>query len=80
MRYTVRNGANLRGWEPDDSWHKAAAETQTDWKGWNKMVLLLMETAVAHNKLETKEMSVTELELKTHLLRRKQDDTSSDQI
>ena len=64
MRYTMRNGANLRGWEPDDSWHKAAAETLTDWKSWNKMVPLLMETAVAHRKLETKEMSVTELELK----------------
>ena len=20
-RYTMRNGANLRGWEPDDCWH-----------------------------------------------------------
>ena len=38
MRYPMRNGANLRGWEPDDSWHKAAAETQTDCKSWNKMV------------------------------------------
>ena len=62
---------NLRGWEPDDSWHKAAAETLTDWKSWNKMVPLLMETVVAHRKLETKEMSVTELELKTLLLRKK---------
>ena len=38
MRYTMRKGANLRGWEPDDSWHEAAAETLTDWKSWNKMV------------------------------------------
>ena len=61
----MKNGANLRGWEPDNSWHKAAAETLTDWKSWNKMVPLLMETVMAHRKLETKEMSVTELELKT---------------
>ena len=65
MRYTMRDGASLRGWEPDDSWHKAAAETLTDWKSWNKMVPLLLETAVAHRKLEIKEMMpVTELELK----------------
>ena len=46
------------------------------------MAPLLVETAMAHTKLETKEMSVTELELKTLLLseRRKQDGTSSDQI
>ena len=51
MRYTLRNGANLRGWEPDDSWHKVAAETLTDWKNWNTMVPLLAETAVAHRKI-----------------------------
>ena len=71
MRYTMRNGANLRGWELEDSWHEAAAETLTDWKSWNKMAPLLVETAMAHRKLETKEMSVTELELKTLLLRKK---------
>ena len=32
---------------------------------------LLMETAMAHRKLDTKEMSVTELELKSRLLRKK---------
>ena len=26
MRYTMRNAANLRGWEPDDSWHDTATE------------------------------------------------------
>ena len=36
---------------------KRLAETLTDWKSWNKMVPLLVETAVAHHrKLETKEM------------------------
>ena len=68
LRYT-----NLRGWEPDESWHRVAAETLTEWENWNAMVLLLMETAKAHRKLETKEMSVTELELKSL------DGTSNDQ-
>ena len=41
------------------------------------MAPLLLETAKTHRKLETKEMSATELELKSLLLRRKQlDDTS----
>ena len=71
MWYTMRNGANLRGWEPDDSWHEAAAETLTGWKSWNKLAPLLVETAMAHRKVETKEMSVTEMELKTLLLRKK---------
>ena len=71
MRHTKRNGANLRGWEPDESWHRVAAETLTLWENWNAMLPLLMETAVAHRKLETKEMSVTELELKSLLLRKK---------
>ena len=30
MRYTKGDGANLRGCEPDDSWHKVAAETLTE--------------------------------------------------
>ena len=34
------------------------------------MVLLLLETAKTHRKLETKEMSVTELEIKSLLLRK----------
>ena len=71
MRYTVRNAANLSGWEPDDSWHDTATATLTDWKSCNKLALLLVETAMAHRKVETKEMSVTELELKTLLLRKK---------
>ena len=80
MRYTVRNAANLRGWVPDDSWHDAATATLTDWKSWNKLAPLLVETAKAHRKLESKEMSVTEMELKTLLLRKKkQDGTSNDQ-
>ena len=60
-----------RGWEPDEAWRSVAAETLTDWENWNAMVPLLMETAMAHRKLETKEMSVTELELKSLLLRKK---------
>ena len=71
MRYTVKNAANLRGWVPDDSWHDAAAATLTDWKSWNKLAPLLVETAKAHRKVESKEMSVTEMELKTLLLRMK---------
>ena len=64
MRYTLRNGLNLRGWEPDEEWLSVAAETLTDWENWNAMVPLHMETAMAHRKAETKEMSVTEIELK----------------
>ena len=30
MRCTVKSGANLRGWKPDDSWQRVAAETLTD--------------------------------------------------
>ena len=71
MRHTMRNGANLRGWEPDEAWHDVAAATLTDWKSWNKLAPLLVETAEAHRKLETKEMSVTELEIKSLLLRKK---------
>ena len=64
MRYRVKNAANLRGWLPDDSWHDAAAATLTDWNSWNKLAPLLVETAKAHRKVESKEMSVTEMELK----------------
>ena len=71
MRYTLRNGMNLRGWEPDEAWLSVAAETLTDWENWNAMVPLLMETAMAHRKVETKEMSVTEMELKSLLLKKK---------
>ena len=74
------DGANLRGWEPDDSWHRVAAETLTEWENWNAMVPLLMETARTHRKMETKELSVTELELKSlQLRRRKQGDNSEGQ-
>ena len=37
------------------------------------MALLLLETAKSHRKLESKEMPVTELELKSLLLRKKRD-------
>ena len=67
MRYTVKNAANLRGWVPDDSWHDAAAATLTDWKSWNKLAPVLVETAKDHRKVESKEMSVTEMELQTLL-------------
>ena len=52
----------------DDSWHRVAAETLTEWENWNAMVPLLMETARTHRRMETKELSVTELELKSLLL------------
>ena len=71
MRYTVKNAAKLRGWVPDDSWHNAAAATLTDWKSWNKLAPSLVETSTAHRKVESKEMSVTEMELKTLQLRKK---------
>ena len=35
MRYTVKSGANLRGWKPDDSWQRVSAETLTDWGNWS---------------------------------------------
>ena len=70
MRYTMTNVANLRGWVPDDSWHDTAAATLTDWTNWNKLAPVIVETAKAHRKVESK-MSVTEMELKTLLLRKK---------
>ena len=72
-RYTVKSGANLCGCKPDDSWQRVAAETLTDRRNWNVMALLLLETVKTHRRLETKEMSVTELELKSLLLRKKRD-------
>ena len=71
MRYTMKNAANLRGWVPDESWHDAAAATLIDWKSWNKVAPLLVETAMAHRRVESKRMTVTEMELKTLLLRKK---------
>ena len=43
----------------------------TDWKSWNKLAPLLVETAKAHRRVESKGMSVTEMELETLLLRKK---------
>ena len=60
MRYTVRNGAN--------SWHRVAAETLTEWENWGAVLPLLEETARTHRRKESKELSVTELELKSLLL------------
>ena len=71
MRYMLRNGMNLRGWGSDEAWLSVAAETLTDWENWNAMVPLLLETAMAHRKVETNEMSVTEIELKSLLLKKK---------
>ena len=71
MRYTLRNGMNLRGWEPDEAWLSVPAETLTDWENWNAMVPLLKETAMGHRQVETKEMSVTEMELKSLMLKKK---------
>ena len=66
---------NLRGWDPDESWLSVAAETLTDWENWNAMVHLLMETPMAHRKVETKEMSVTEIELKSLVLKKEENRT-----
>ena len=73
MRYSKKSDANLRGWKPNDSWEKVAATTLTDWGNWNVMAPLLLETAKSHRKLESKEMSVTELGLKSLLLRKERD-------
>ena len=51
--------------EADDPWHRVAAETLTEWENWNAMLPLLMETARTHRSMETMELSVTELELKS---------------
>ena len=42
----MTNAANLRGWVPDD----AAVASLTDWKSWNKLAPLLVETAKAHRE------------------------------
>ena len=47
-------------------------QTLTDWKSWNKRWhLCCVETAKAHRRVDTKGMPVTEMELKTLLLRKK---------
>ena len=73
MRYSKKSGAKRRGWKPDDSRTKVAAETLTDCGNWNVVAPLPLETAKSHRKLESKEMSVTELKLKSLLLRKKRD-------
>ena len=72
MRYTRKNAVNLRGWVPDESWHETAAATLTEWESWNKVAPLLVETAMTHRRVESKRMTVTEMELKTLLLRKKE--------
>ena len=52
----------LRGWEPDDSWHDTATATLTDWKSWNKLAPLLVETAMAHRKVDSKQHTSVEKE------------------
>ena len=47
---------NLRGWEADEAWLSVVAETLTDWENWNALVPLLVEMAMAHRKVETKEI------------------------
>ena len=64
----MKSDVNLRGWKPDDSWHGAAAETLADSRNWDVMAPLLKETAKAHKRMKTKEMTVTELELKISLV------------
>ena len=73
MRDMMKSDVNLRGWQPDDSWQRAAAETLTDWGNWDVMAPLLKETAKAHKKMDTKEMTVTELEVKSRLLKKKRE-------
>ena len=72
-RFSAKSGASLRGWKPDDSSGRVAAETLTDFGNWNVMAPLLLETAKSHRKFEFREMSVTELELKSLLLRKKRE-------
>ena len=71
---------NFRGLEPDDSWHSVAAETLTDGVNWNVMAPLLLETARTYRKLETKKMSVTELEVESLLLRKKRALTTTREV
>ena len=52
MRYTMKSDANLRGWKPDESWGKVAAETLTDWGNLNVMAPLLLETAKSHRRCQ----------------------------
>ena len=52
---------------------KVAAETLTVWENWNVMSLLLLGTAKGHKRRETKEVIVTEVELKTLLLKMKRE-------
>ena len=67
----MKSDVNLRVWKPDDSWQRAAAETLTDWGYWDVMATLLKETAKAHKRLETKEITITEVELESLLLKKK---------
>ena len=50
---------------------ETAAETLSEWKEWDVMAPLLVETAKAHTLTETKEMNGTELKLKVLLLQKK---------
>ena len=59
--------------KPDDSWERGAAVTLTDCGNWDVIAPLLKETAKAHKILETKEMTTTQLELKSLLLKKKRE-------
>ena len=72
MRCTMRSGANLRGWEPDDSWHKAASRNSDGLEELEQDGTSAFGNGGGSHKIRKhKEMSVTELELKTLLLRKK---------
>ena len=45
LRHSAKPGVNLSGWKPNDAWQSVATETLTDWKKWNVLAPLLLETA-----------------------------------
>ena len=70
MRYTMRNVRTcVAGSQTIVA--QSGPESLTEWENWNAMMPLLIETARTHRRMESKELSVTELELKSLLLRKK---------
>ena len=37
VRHSAKPGKNLKGWKPNEAWHKSASETLTDWKNWDAL-------------------------------------------
>ena len=55
-----------------ETWSESETETLTDWKNWDALDPLLLETVNAHKMAETMVMTVTELELKTLLQKKRE--------